>query len=240
MILNYLLAVSVLVLSVIKTSELFIQSDQALTKLQKQFIDQTRKTNHLKNEDGSISLTAAVLTSLLSSLLLFYSLKMKIEYKEAVYRKKSYLCVHYLNTQTQKYIEEMSKFNIALRSAFIAQSTESGGIAAAALFKALTIARNTRHLYYISIMSKNNNCELVAINSYFINWPLQTKAFFILNTNIDETTILTKSNWTNNYFQFPEGIRWKNSFLLKSTYTINGNFYPHIMIETEELSPPVL
>jgi hypothetical protein len=142
-ILNYLLAISLVILSVVKTADIFIQSDKALGKIEAHFVDQTK--NLLKTsknaEKGNISLTAAVLTALLSLLLLFFITKMKIEYREAVYRKDSYLCFHYLNRQTEKYITEMAIFNWSLRAAFAAQGSVVATAEAAEVFNALTIVR---------------------------------------------------------------------------------------------------
>ena len=238
MILNYLLAISMLVLSVLKTSEIFINSNQALMKFQNEFIQQTSKSNFKNNRQGNISLTAAVFTTLLSALFLFYIAKMKIEYQEALYRKDSYLCVHYLNFQTQNYVEEMAKFNIALRSAFVAQMSKDS--VAVALFKAIIAARNIRHLFYIKKMSGYQYCQIKETLSYFTNWPFEMNSNLLLNTNIDETTKLKNKKWSLSYYHFPTGIRWKNSFALKSTFSINGIFFPKFSVTTEEINPPVL
>jgi hypothetical protein len=232
-ILNYLLAISLVILSVVKTADLFIQSDKALGKIQSQFIDHTKSL--LKNEKGNISLTAAVLTALLSLLLLFYVTKMKIEYREALYRKDSYLCLRFINEQTKNYITEMAIFNWALRAAFAAQGSIIATAEAVEVFKGLTIARNIRHFYYLAKLSRNKYCHLPETAFYLKNTPFKIKSNLSLLTNIDETTIMRQKKWTYMYYQNPAGIRLKKSFCLKSEFQMEDVFIPKTTYTSSEV-----
>lgn len=232
-ILNYLIALSLIIISVAKTADLFITSDRALTKTQDRFVAKTHDLH--KNEKGSISLIAAIFTTILSALFMFYLIKMKVEYKEALYRKESYLCFHYLNVETQKYIKEMSVFNWALRSAFVAKDTVVNGVSGEILFKALTLSRNARHFNYLKKIAKNKFCKVPETISYLKNTPYKIQLTGMLETNIDETTIVRQNQWVNVFYKKPEGIRLKKSFCLKTKFQMEGAFSSSSKIETSEV-----
>lgn len=185
-------------------------------------------------------MTAAILTALLSSLLLFYVIKMKTEYAEALYRKKSYLCSRYLNIQTEKYIKEMSIFNWSLRAAFAARSSVIGGVSGEIIWKGLTFTRNLRHFNYIRKISKNNFCQLPETISYLTNTPFKIQKTLSLETFIDETSIVRKNQWSNIYYKNPNGIRLKKSFCLKSSFTVKNAFDPKPTHQSEEVEVKVL
>lgn len=233
MILNYILAMSLVLLSAVKTADLFIQSDRALNKLQDKFTKTTREL--IAPSKGNISLTAAILTVILSSLLLFYVSKMKTEYTEAVYRKDSYLCAAYLNIQTEKYIKEMSIFNLSLRAAFLARSSVISGVSGEVVWKGLTLSRNIRHFNYMRKISKNKFCLLPETVSYLTNTPFKIQKTLNLETNIDETSIVRENQWTYTYYKKPKGIRLKKSFCLKSTFEIENAFTPNTTHQSEEM-----
>lgn len=236
MILNYLMAISLIILSVVKTTDLFIQSNKKLEKIELLFINQTRDLlKSSKNEKGNISLIAALFTTLLSFLLYFYMIKMKIEFQEAKYRSDSYLCFKYLNQETKKYINEMAFYNWSLRAAFSAQASGIATAEAIQIFKSLTSIRNTRHFYYLKKLSKNKYCQLPETFSYLKNAPFKTQFNMALITNIDETTIIRQKKWSNIYYKKPLGIRLKKSFCLKSEFQIENIFTPNISNSLKEI-----
>ncbi len=232
-ILSYLIALTLVLVSVVKTTDLFITSDKALSKIENQFISKTQKVHN--NEKGNISLAAAILTTILTALFMFYLIKMKIEYKEALYRKESYLCFHYLNVETQKYIKEMSFFNWSIRTAFAAKNTVVDGVSGEVIFRALTIARNLRHYNYLKKMAKNKFCKVPETISYLKNTPYKIDLAGVLETNLDETTIVRQNQWVNVFYKNPEGIRLKKSFCLKTEFQMEGAFSPSSKVETSEV-----
>lgn len=235
MILSYILAISLLIMSVIKVADIFLSSDQELSVKQGRFIQQTRELH--RNEKGSITLIGILFTLILSSLLLFFVLKMKVELKEARYRKDSYLCFFYLNNQTKKYVEAMASFNLVLRALSIAIASGSGGPQAKMLFSATKNLRNGRHVYYVKELLANNYCKSKTESlSYLKNLPFLTSTPLALNTNVDGTTKIRKPQWTTTLFKSPVGIRLKKAFCLKAHYRILGNFKPDLKIETVEHS----
>jgi len=233
-ILNYLISIGLIVTTVIKTSELFICSDKALDKLEEQFVQDTKKL--LKDQKGSISLVAITLIAMISFLLLFYLTKMKLEYRESLYRSQSYLCAHYLNQETKKYINEMAKFNIAIRTAFLAQNTTVSGVSGLVIFKGLVHVRDIRHLLFVKKIIRNNYCHFPETLSYFQNLPFKTKNKLSLETNIDETTQLRTTEWTNYIYLNPKGIRIKKSFCLKSIFQVKNTFIPDTKHSSSELA----
>lgn len=235
MILAYILSFSLLVMSVIKVTDLFITGSKNLESIQKEFIKETRKTHN----KGSITLAACVFTVMISALLMFFALKFKTELLEARYRKDSYLCFHYLNIETHNYISDMSKINIALRSAFAALFTGVATPEAQALHKALGVARDARHLYYIKNLLKNSYCDSKSpAVSYVKNLPFETRKIVKLDTLIDGTTKVRSNQWTLTYFKLPKGIRLKKAFTLKADLKIEGAFFPNLSIETKEVAAP--
>jgi hypothetical protein len=233
-ILNYILATCLVILSVVKTADLFIKSDQSLRTLQTKFTKTTKDL--ISSEKGSISLTAALLSVILCSLLFFYITKMKIEYAESKYRKDSYLCSRYLNVQTIKYIKEMSVFNWSLRSAYAAKSTIVNGVSGEILWRAITTARNFRHLIYIKKLVANKYCQINESRSYLSNLPFKNTSSLKLETNIDETTIVRENKWTSTFYKNPNGIRLKNSFCIKTIFLIKNAFLPRPSFQSNEIS----
>jgi hypothetical protein len=234
MILEYILCFTLILLSVVKTTDLFIQSDNSLNKIEKEFVQNTKSL--LKNENGSLTLTAAVLTTMLSALLMFYVSKMKLEYKEAVYRKESYLCFKYLNTETKNYIKAMAFFNWSLRTAFLAKDTVVNGVSGEIIFRALTYARNIRHFAYLKDITQNRFCKIPETLPYLKSPPFKIRTGGVLDSNIDETTIVRQNKWTYSYLKIPLGIRLKKSFCLKAEFQISDAFIPNTKIASKEMA----
>jgi hypothetical protein len=200
-----------------------------------QFILKTKKYHN--NQNGSITLISLLFTIMISGLFLFYSVKNKIELKEARYRKESYLCFNYLNIETENYILDMAKFNVALRTLFLASLTGYGSAQAKTLFIATKYSRNLRHLQYVKALVKNNYCkESKSSLSYFKNFPFLLNKLMVLETNADETTKPKGQKWKVIYFKVPNGIRFKNSFYLEASFQVQGNFLPNPRVSTREIS----
>jgi hypothetical protein len=228
------LALSLILISVVKTAEIFIVSDKELRKKQERFISATRKTLEHRNEKGNISLIGATFTVILSGLLLFFITKMQLEYREAVYRQESYLCFGYLNKKTKDYITEMSRFNIALRTAFAARNTVVNGVEGEAIFKTLALLRDARHLNYMKNISFNKYCHLPETIFYLEKTPFELTATGTLATNIDETSIVREKKWTNQIVKIPHAIRLKKAFCLTATFEISGAFFPDVKMASAE------
>lgn len=233
-ILTYIIALSITVASVVQTTGLFYKSDRNLQEVQQNFIQKTRNLH--KNEKGSMTFVAITLVLIISAMLYFYVSKMSIEYKEAVYRKDSYLCQRYLNQTTKSYIGQISKFNTALRTAFAAKNTIVNGVSGEVVFRGLVYARNARHFYYLKQLVDNKYCSPDNSAVYLAQLPFETKATGILDTNIDETTKVRKDQWTNVIYRNPSGIRLKKSFCLKTSFQIKGAFFPDLKMSSEEIS----
>lgn len=230
MILNYLFAFSILIMSVVKTADIFKKSNSELNRTQKEFIKLTRK----KHNSGSISLNGCLFALAFTLLLLFFAQKFKVELKEARYRRDSYLCMNYLNVKTQNYIFDMTAFNWSLRSAY-AIAIATGG-EAMAIFKGIVVARNLRHLSFLKDLFTYKYCSKEMSFIYLKSLPYKTKFPVLLQTNIDETTQIRESKWTYNLMKNPAGIRFKNSFCLQSTYQMDGVFVPNTVVQTREIS----
>ncbi|MBP9680614.1 MAG: hypothetical protein KBD76_04330 [Bacteriovorax sp.] len=237
LILDYLVVISIIVISVVKTADLFILSDHALSKRQKLFIEKTRSYHKSmqKNKQGNISLVSAILMVILSAFFLFSLTKMKLEFNEALYRKESYLCFHFLNVETAKYIKEMAYFNWSLRAAFLAKNTIVNGVSGESIFQSLKSLRNARHLLYLQKMAINSFCHLPETLSYYRNIPFQTQASGVLATRPDETTIPRQNKWTLFYYKRPRAIRLTKSFCLKSELSIQNAFTPDLQEQTSEV-----
>lgn len=228
MILNYLLSLTLLIMSVIKVTDLFIHTNKTLDAKRMEFIRQTKKTH----QDGSITLMGALLTVMMSALLMFFAYKFKMELSEARYRKDSYLCFNHLNIITENYISDMAKLNVALRIAYAAKAIKAGAIA----HPPLLIAKNMRHLYFLKTLMGSTYCKSkTAIRSYLFNQPYKTTGLAILSANIDGTTIVRKNKWKVTYYQPPERMRLKKSFCLQADLEMEGSFIPNFKIKTKEL-----
>lgn len=208
-------------------------ADDRLNKKKSEFIKETKKSH----QDGSITLMAVLLTLMISSLLIFFTYKLKLELKEARYRKDSYLCFQYLNVETENYISDMAKFNLALRTAFVTIFSGVASAHAKAIHQGLVIARNARHFYYIKNLISNEYCNNAISNfSYLKNLPFETNKAYVLTNNIDETSKLRQKQWTTTYYKVPNGVRFKNTFCLKATMSAEGAFSPSFKIKTSEIS----
>ncbi len=236
-ILSYLLGFSLVLLSAVQTADLFIRSDRALQKIEIEFVEYTKlllKTPKNKQK-GSLTLAAALITALLSLTLLFFVTKMKIEYKEALYRKDSYLCFHYLNVKTQKYIDEMANFNVALTAAYLALHIAVATAEATEAFRVLILTRNIRHFVYINSLIQNSNCKKLEGQNFLKNTPFKIQPNFALITKSDETSIVRQKEWSNTYFKRPSGIRLKKAFCLKSYFSIYSAYLPQTKVNLTEI-----
>lgn len=229
-IVNYLLCLSLVIISVVKTAEIFLKSDKSLQKMQKEFIQQT-----LKSHKGSISLVGANLVLVLSALLLFLVTKMQIEYREALYRKDSYLCIHYLNTKTLSYIHKMARYNNALRAAYIAITISPSSPIAHTALKTITLLRNGEHFVYLKNINQYPYCSQLEVLPYLAHLPFKVHSNLSLVTLIDETSIIKEKKWSLTTMKRPSKIRFKKAFCLKSTFTLDGEFFPNPKLETQEL-----
>ena len=226
-ILSYILALSMIILSVVKTTEIFIMSNKSLEKIETQFVDQTKRLiKQTAKENGNISLTAACMTVLLSFLLLFFVKKMEINFQESKYRKDSYLCVKFLNTKTMKYISDMVHYNWLLRSSFIAVNSGIASVEAEEVFRTFTVLRNLKHYNYLKEIGINNFCKTQEPLSYIQNLPFKTQSPMVLETKLDQTVIIRRNKWTYVYYKLPKGIRIKKSFCLTSNFFIENEFFP--------------
>lgn len=233
MILTYILTFSLLIMSVIRITDAFFWADKLLTEKRSQFIEETKKSH----KGGNITLMAALLTLMISGLLMFFAFKFKVELKEARYRKDSYLCFHYLNIQTENYFSDMVKFNWALRSAFAATFSIVGTAQAEVVWNALKIARNARHVYYIKTLVSNQYCKGKISNlPYLQKQPFETNRAYLLSTELDGTAKLKEEQWKITYYQNPEGIRFNKSFCLEVEMSADGAFLPNFKIKTQEIS----
>lgn len=232
-ILTYIMAISITALSVFKTVELFHLSDEKLHTIQKNF---EQKTNGLhQNQKGSVTFFAIMFLVVVSALLYFYVGKMQIEYKEAQYRKDSYLCFHFLNTKTESYISDLAKFNNLIRAAYAAKSTVVNGISGEVIFNGLVFARNARHFYYLKQLMSNDYCANEDSLNYLKSPPFKTQLNGKLDTNFDETTKVRSNKWTTVIYKNPFGIRLKKSFCLKTDFQMKGAFFPQLKIQSEEV-----
>lgn len=235
MILAYILSFSLLIMSVIKMTGLFTHASKNLESIQREFIKDTKKTH----DKGSITITAALLTVMVSLLLMFFSLKFKVELQESRFRKDSYLCFHHLNILTENYVTDMSRFNVGLRAAYLAKFTIIAAAEAQAAFRALQIVRDAAHFYYLKTLIKNSVCkDKIPPISYLKNLPYKTNSTFTLDTNFDSTTKVRENKWTLTYLKKPKGIRLSRAFTLKADLELNGSFVPDFKIQTREEAMP--
>lgn len=233
MILAYILTFSLLIMSGMKVVDAFFWADKSLTEKRSKFIEETKKSH----KGGSITLMAALLTLMISALLMFFAFKFQVELKEARYRKDSYLCFHYLNIQTENYFSDMVKFNWALRAAFAATFSVVATAEAKAAWEALRLARNARHLYYVKNLIANKYCKgKISSLPYLKKQPFITNRAFMLTTILDGTAQLKEEKWKITYYQTPDGIRLNKSFCLEASITAKGAFIPGLGIKTQEIS----
>jgi hypothetical protein len=228
-IVNYLLSISLVVISVVKTAEIFLKSDKYLQKVQKEFVTRTIKSNR-----GNISLVGATLVLIVSALLIFLITKMQIEYKEALYRKDSYLCSHYLNSKTINYIKKIAQFNNLLRVAFLATTVSPDKISAQSTFGTLKLLRDGEHYLYLKNITFSPYCSSKERLAYWNHLPFKVSASMALETLIDQTTIAKEKKWTITTMKPPMGIRFKKAFCLQSKFTIQGVFFPNTKLESQE------
>jgi hypothetical protein len=214
-------------------TDIFKKSNSDFNQTKKEFIELTKK----HHQDGSIALTAAILTVMVSALFYFYLSKFQIEVKEANYRKNSYLCFNYLNIETENYISDMTKFNWLLRTAFIAMSSGVATAKAKLAFEGLKVTRDARHLQYIKRVASNRYCDKKDLSkiSYLNNLPYKTKSALLLDTKIDGTTTFRSQQWEVLEYNYPANIRLQKSFCLKASWKVQGEFSPDLKVSTKEI-----
>jgi hypothetical protein len=165
---------------------------------------------------------------------------MQTEYREAQYRKRSYLCFKYLISQTEGYISQMTKLNWALRSAYAAQLSGVATEESVVIFKGLVLYRNGLHLSYMKNLIQNNYCSFPETKDFVKNPPYKVKNVFVLDTSIDETTRIRAPIWKNTITMIPKNIRVSHIFLLSAKFSINNPFLPNLKYVSEEIGKKVL
>ena len=232
--LSQILAISLLITSVIKVADVYLELDKNLVKQSDNFEKQTKKI--LQNNKGHFSFLAAIFLLILTGLLNFYVLKNSLQIKEMRFRKDSYLCMKYLNQETTEYIVQMNQFNRVFRTLFLAYST---GVSAANIKLAIEITKKLRlvkHLNYIKKITFNSYCpdKLMSVH-YFKNFPFETINPTQLKTQFDETTLLRKNQWSTILLKSPVNIRLKKAFCLKATFSVKSNLDLNIHLKEEEI-----
>lgn len=187
------------------------------------------------NQRGSISLLGALLTTILSLFLLFLVLKMQVEYREAINRKKTYLCFKYLTHETENYISLMTKFNWAVRTAFLAQASVIASKEAKITFESLVKMRNLSHISYMKNLLKNNYCSYPESGTFVKNTPYKTLSMFLLETNKDQTTKLKAREWKNTIVMKPNKIRSSHIFGIAADFSLDGEFLPNFHYKSKEV-----
>lgn len=189
----------------------------------------------IQNNRGSISLIGASLTTILSLFLLFLIQKMRIEYNEAQYRKRTYLCFRYLTVQTENYVNSMTKFNWALRSAYAAQFSGVASEEAITIFKNLVTFRNAVHVSYLKNLMENKYCSYPESLEFVKNLPYQSKTVFLLDTEIDETTKIRANKWKSSVTLNPKSVRISHIFWLTADFSIETAFVPKFSYVAKEV-----
>ncbi len=232
--LSQIIALSLFITSVIKVAGVFIELDKNLVKRSDSFKSQTHKI--LQNEKGHFTFVTVVFLVILSGLLNFYVVKNNLMVKEARFRKDSYLCMKFLNTETSKYIDEMNKFNHLLKALFLSYST---GVSAAKVKLVIEVTKKLRdlsHLNYLKKISFNSYCpEKTMASHYLKNLPYETLSPIKLKTQFDETATLRKTQWSNVIFKRNSTIRLKKAFCLKTTFQLQNSLNTSLRMTEEEI-----
>lgn len=233
--LTQIIAISLLITSVIHVTDVFLELDTKLTTHVDSFTKQTKQT--LLNNKGNFSYIAVLFLFIVSGLLNFYTLKNNLMIKETRYRKDSYLCMKYLNQETNKYIVEINQFNRIFRALFIAYAS---GVSIAKIKLAIEITKKIRlvkHLSYLKKLNFNSYCPEKKMSiQYLLNFPYETIALSQLRTQVDETIKLRKNQWTTSIIKSPSGIRIKKAFCLRTSFHLKSNFDLNAKIKEEEIS----
>ncbi len=236
MILTYLLSLSILIVSVIKMTDTMLELNRRHEKVKVEFVNKTKSLhNPLANQKGNMTLMGAALAIILSGLLLFFVKKHALELKEANYRKESYLCMAYLNRETENYVRDMAKFNWLFRSLFISLAAGVNVPQVKLVIESTKWIRQSRHLLYLKNLKLNSYCKssLMSMN-YLLHLPYQTNQLVTLKTSLDETTLLGNKTWISFVIKPPIGIRLKNAFCLKTKFQLESVFSSRITKQTSE------
>lgn len=234
MIISYLLGISFIVISTFSFCKIFIKEDREITKIENSFIKKTK--NSLSSQRGSISLVGASFCLILTFFILFLANKMRVEFYEAKYRKESYLCFHYLNGQTTKYVKEMGHFNKVLLASTLAMAFPPTTAKAKIVHDATKWTRNLRHIFYLTTFRSNEYCSNTLENLVYLkNWPFKLNKTFLLKENFDGSSIVRKEKWSVSYRKLPKRIRLKKSFALKASFELNDPYLPTLRLQTQEI-----
>ena len=237
MIITYLISFSILIVSVIKMTDTVLSLDQKHQKIKEEFVQKTRSTlSKIKNDKGNMTIMGAMLTFILSGFIIFLIYKHDLELKESKYRKESYLCMTYLNIETEKYVSAMSKFNWVFRGLFISLAAGVNTPQIKLIIESTKKIRLARHIAYLKNLKSNKFCNSFELSlSYLSHLPYKTNNLLYLETEFDESTILGEKKWTVILFKKPKGIRLKKSFYLKTYFSLESSFSSNLKVETSEI-----
>jgi len=219
MILNYVLSLSIFILSAGSLAEFFIHSSLKNTQQQKDFIKQTREK---LNQKGFGTLMGITFLLLFSSFFYFYLLLSTTQNREIKNRKDIYLCAKdYINT-TNNYLSAITKINVAFDALNLASATGIATAEAEMTRKALKIAQAGFHVSYLKKIQSKKHCSVESIALFMLNQPYETKGLILLNTGLDGKTKLRKDAWNLKISKIEKGIRFKHLFYLDLDVKLNS------------------
>ena len=237
-IVNYLLSLSLLITSMGMLVDVFIKNEKNSHKECIQF----EKLTHQKlqdfnsNQKGFGTLLGILCTATLSLIFVWYLMILKTENLEFINRKNIYLCFKSHLDLNNNFIKKIAESNIAILGFDIGNATGVLSAESSEALEALKLLQNTLFIQFIYQINHIKYCssrETLLLNFHL---PYQASSEFVLDRNLDQTTIVKEQSWKLIFTDTPQGVRYSKLFGLEVDYQLKNNISFSLQTKAKEIS----
>ncbi len=191
-------------------------------------LDLNLKTT-IKNNGGIISFPAMLITIMISYAAILAIIVSITSYLSNQRRAKAYLCYRYYTQYTNKYINHMGKFNIAIASSFALQAVPQFYAKAKIVNKILKRTQSIAHISYLKKITSFLNCSWKQRSIFF-----KTIAYKTNGTKLsrDSTGIVPLKNKEWKVF-IPS---YKEKFIIWIQYKMESSYGLSAVVDSKEIN----
>lgn len=187
-----------------------------MKKLPKNLWKNFNPNQAINNQNGQASIGFMMLVFIIILNFIFFTLIIRTKIKEMKNRNDIYQCFFEFHNTIKDYTDKIELANVAISALNIANIIYKSPQTEIALKTAL----NARKIYHVSIMKKvtiSLNCSLPTRIQFGHYWPYKLDQFFLLEENLDKTTIKKEGEWKISISKYVAKVRRSSLFQIKIT-----------------------
>jgi hypothetical protein len=236
MILNHLIAISLVIISAGSLAEIYIKSENSNKLQSKQFKELTyKKLNNFNKNKGFSTFMGITFTLLFSSFFVLYLKVSHYRYNELVNRKETYLCFSHYHQALENYISNNSRINLGFLALNITSATVVLSPEAETTRRSLLVLQKLIHLSFLKKISSIPECTIAQKSTFMLNLPYQTISGLMLKNDIDGSSIIRANKWNLKIVKNNLKIRNSSFFYLKVNYKLKNKYQGFIQSNLKEI-----